>query len=82
MASPLLAARLLVLCLLCGGAACAAAKRRYLSVSMDELLGGSTKKAHVDCPPWNKSGTAGQEIEPCMHLKLRTYSSDVASPLV
>ncbi|XP_008660816.1 aspartyl protease family protein At5g10770 [Zea mays] len=54
MASPLLAARLLVLCLLCGGA-CAAAKRRYLSVSMDELLGGSSKKAHVDCPPWNKS---------------------------
>ncbi|CAD6336834.1 unnamed protein product [Miscanthus lutarioriparius] len=40
----------LVLCLLCG--ACAAAKRRYLSVSMDQLL---RSKAHLDCPPWKKS---------------------------
>jgi hypothetical protein len=42
----------LLLCLLCG--ACAAAKRRYLSVSMDKLL---RSKAHLDCPPWKKSGT-------------------------
>ena len=38
--------RLLVLCLLCG--ASLAATRRYLSVSMDELLMSS--KAHLDCP--------------------------------
>jgi len=44
----------LVLCLLCG--ACAAAKQRYLSVSMDEELLRS-KQAHLDCPPWKKSGT-------------------------
>ena len=45
--------RLLVLCLLCG--ASLAATRRYLSVSMDELLMSS--KAHLDCPPLKKSGT-------------------------
>jgi hypothetical protein len=44
--------RLLVLCLLCG--ASLAAPRRYLSVSMDELL---SSKAHLDCPPLKKSGT-------------------------
>ena len=44
--------RLLVLCLLFG--ASLAATRRYLSVSMDELL---SSKAHLDCPPLKKSGT-------------------------
>ncbi|PUZ61100.1 hypothetical protein GQ55_4G245000 [Panicum hallii var. hallii] len=44
--------RLLVLCLLCG--ASLAAPRRYLSVSMDELL---SSKAHLDCPPLKKSVT-------------------------
>ncbi|XP_004966930.1 aspartyl protease family protein At5g10770 [Setaria italica] len=44
--------RLLVLCLLC--VASLAAKRRYLSVSLDELL---SSKAHVDCPPTKKSVT-------------------------
>ncbi|KAG2605823.1 hypothetical protein PVAP13_4NG146681 [Panicum virgatum] len=44
--------RLLVLCLLFG--ASLAATRRYLSVSMDELL---SSKAHLDCSPLKKSVT-------------------------
>ncbi|CAL5038210.1 unnamed protein product [Urochloa decumbens] len=44
--------RLLVLCLLCVGSL--AEKRRYLSVSTDELL---SSKAHVECPPTKKSVT-------------------------
>ena len=55
--------RLLVLCLLFG--ACAPAKRRYLSVNMDELL---RSKALLDCPPWKKSGTDHDRT--IMHLKL------------
>lgn len=43
---------LLVFCLLFR--ASHADRRRYLSVSMDELL---SSKAHVDCPPLKKSGT-------------------------
>ncbi|KAJ1259109.1 hypothetical protein BS78_10G128100 [Paspalum vaginatum] len=52
MASQRCLVRLLLLCLLCGAAL--AAKRRYLTVTMDELL---SYKAHVDCPPTKKSVT-------------------------
>ncbi|CAL5052574.1 unnamed protein product [Urochloa decumbens] len=47
--------RLLVLCLLC--AASLAEKRRYLSVSINELL---SSKAHVDCPPTKKSAPSAR----------------------
>ncbi|XP_039841676.1 aspartyl protease family protein At5g10770-like [Panicum virgatum] len=62
--------RLLVLCLLCG--ASLAATRRYLSVSMDELLMSS--KAHLDCPPLKKS-----EVVVLVH-HLVTCTIAVATP--
>ncbi|CAN6214170.1 unnamed protein product [Urochloa humidicola] len=57
--------RLLVLCLLC--VTSLAEKRRYLSVSMDDLM--SSSKAHLDCPPSKKSGTDHESSsQNCPHL--------------
>ena len=75
MASQRSLVRLLVLCLLCG--ACAAAKRRYHSVSMDQLL---RSKAHIDCPPLDKSGTYGQRSN--HHAPRPTYQSGQAGNYV
>jgi hypothetical protein len=67
-----LVVRLLVLCLLCG--ASAAAKRRYLSVSMDELL--SSSKAHV----WTKKpGTDHDHRTACTWMKLYTPAQESRS---
>jgi hypothetical protein len=77
MASQRSLVRVLVLCLLCG--ACAAAKRRrYLSVSMDEELLRS-KQAHLDRPPWKKSGTDHDRT--IIHLKLPHPSARITNVL-